>query len=79
MGIIRNYMFIPNKVENWMFILETNGIGVSSLPVKALGVVIETLTLNFAACLEKMFILNPSTTLNFLWNVVKGWLDDETK
>ncbi|KAM3145533.1 hypothetical protein pb186bvf_002307 [Paramecium bursaria] len=79
MGIVRNYMFIPNKVENWIFILETNGIGVSSLPVKALGVVIETLTLNFAACLEKMFILNPSTTLNFLWNVVKGWLDDETK
>lgn len=29
-------MFIPGKVENWLFILESNGLGVFGLPVKAL-------------------------------------------
>jgi hypothetical protein len=36
MGIIRKHMFIPGKVENWLFILESNGLGVFGLPVKAL-------------------------------------------
>lgn len=72
-------MFVPGKVENWMFLLETNEIGVFGLPLKALGVVIDTMTVNFAACLEKMFILNPSSGLNFVWSTISGWLDEETR
>lgn len=36
MGIIKKYMFIPGKVENWIFLLESNGLGVFGLPTKAL-------------------------------------------
>lgn len=34
MGSVRKYMMIPGKVENWIFILETNKIGVFGLPLK---------------------------------------------
>jgi hypothetical protein len=34
MGSVRRYMMIPNKVENWIFMLETNKIGVFGLPLK---------------------------------------------
>lgn len=79
LGIVRNQMFVPGKVENWMFLLETHGLGVLGLPVKALGFVIDTMTVNFSGCLEKMFILNPSSGLNFLWSTISGWLDEETR
>lgn len=36
LGIVKKYMFIPGKVENWIFLLETNNVGVFGLPVKAL-------------------------------------------
>ncbi|CAD8185247.1 unnamed protein product [Paramecium octaurelia] len=78
MGIIKKHMFIPGKVENWIFLLESNGLGVFGLPTKALQVVIDTMSTNFGGCLEKMFILNPSSGLNFLWKTISGFLDPET-
>lgn len=62
-----------------MFIIETNETGVFGLPVKALSFIIETMSVNFAGCLEKMFILNPSSGLNFMWKTVSGILDEETR
>lgn len=78
MGIIKKHMFIPGKVENWIFILESNGLGVLGLPISALQIVIETMSTNFGGCLEKMFILNPSGGLNFLWKTISKFLDPET-
>jgi hypothetical protein len=48
------------------------------LPIKMLQTIIDILSTNFTGCLEKMFIINPSTGLNFLWNTIKSFLDDET-
>ncbi|CAD8212465.1 unnamed protein product [Paramecium octaurelia] len=78
MGIIKKHMFIPGKVENWIFLLESNGLGVFGLPTKALQVVIDTMSTNFGGCLEKMFILNPSSGLSFLWKTISSFLDPET-
>lgn len=72
-------MFIPGKVENWIFILETNGIGVFGLPFKALGIIVDCMSLNFSGSLEKMYILNPSSGIDFAWRTIAGWLDEETR
>lgn len=34
MGSVRRYMMVPGHVENWIFMLETNKIGVFGLPLK---------------------------------------------
>ena len=33
-------MFVPYAVENWVMILDLQGMGLSSVPIKALGVII---------------------------------------
>lgn len=36
------------------------------------------MSVNFCGCLDKMYILNPSSGLNFMWNAIKGFIDPET-
>jgi hypothetical protein len=78
---------IPGKIENWIFILEANETSVLGLPlkviynssiIKGLGVIISCMSVNFCGCLDKMYILNPSSGLNFMWNAIKGFIDPET-
>jgi CRAL/TRIO domain len=70
MGTVKKVMFIPGKVENWVFVLETNKIGVFGLPLKTLGIVIDCMSVNFCGCLDKMYILNPSSGLDFTWGAI---------
>ena len=37
------------------------------------------MSVNFCGCLEKMYILNPSTALNFTWGAIQALIDAETK
>lgn len=61
---------IPYCIENWVFLLETNKMGIFDYPIKALGSIIGTMSTNFCASLDKMYILNPSSGLNFSWGVI---------
>lgn len=71
-------MFVGYAVENWVVILDLHGMGLGSIPLKALGVIIGTMSTNFCATLERMFILNPSGGLSFLWGAVTAFMDEET-
>ncbi|CAD8054595.1 unnamed protein product [Paramecium primaurelia] len=78
LGIVKKYMLIPGKVENWIFLLETNNIGCQGLQQKILEVLIDDLSTNFSGYLERMFVLNPSSGINFLWKQIKTFLNPET-
>ena len=79
MRIVKTHMMVAGKVENWIFILDTNKLGVFGLPLYALGVIIDCMSVNFCGCLDKMYILNPSSALNFTWNAITRFIDSNTK
>lgn len=37
------------------------------------------MALNFVGCLHRMYVLNPSTSLNLLWKAGTPFMDDEAK
>jgi len=71
-------MFKQYYIENWIMNIDTCGIGVFGLPLKALGMIISNMQLNYCATLEKMFILNPSTGLSAIWSAIEAFIDEET-
>ncbi|KAL4504117.1 hypothetical protein ABPG72_020955 [Tetrahymena utriculariae] len=75
--MIKKYMMVPGKVENWIFIIDTREKGIFSLPLKALGVIIDTMQVNFGGCLERLYILNPSFGLKNIWSVIEKMIDEE--
>jgi nicotinamide riboside transporter PnuC len=79
MGIVRKYMMIGGRVENWIFMLETNKVGVFGLPLKGLGIIIDCMSVNFCGCLDKMYILNPSSGLDFTWSAIESFIDADTR
>lgn len=79
LDMIRKYMFKHYYIENWIMNIDTCGIGVFGLPLKALGMIISNMQLNYCATLEKMFILNPSTGLSAIWSAIEAFIDEETK
>ncbi|CAD8172017.1 unnamed protein product [Paramecium octaurelia] len=78
LGIVKKNMFVPGKVETWVFLLETNNLGGQGLQQKVLEVLIDNMSTNFSGYLERMFVLNPSSGINFLWQQIKAFLDEET-
>ncbi|CAD8191969.1 unnamed protein product [Paramecium pentaurelia] len=78
LGIVKKNMFVPGKVETWNFILETNNLGGQGLQQKVLEILIDNLSTNFSGYLERMFILNPSSGINFLWQQIQTFLDQQT-
>ncbi|CAD8096918.1 unnamed protein product [Paramecium sonneborni] len=78
LGIVKKNMLIPGKVETWVFLLDTGNLGGQGLQQKVLEVLIDGLSTNFSGYLERMFVLNPSSGINFLWQSIKTILDPET-
>ena len=64
MSIVKTHMMVAGKVENWIFILDTNHLGVFGLSLKTLSEIIDCMLVNFCGCLDKMYILNPSSGLD---------------
>ena len=69
-------MFVDNKIENWIIIIDVKERGIFDLPLKGLGVIINVMQFNFSGCLEKMFILNPSFGLNTSWSIIEKMIDE---
>eukprot|EP01017_Pseudomicrothorax_dubius_P028729 TRINITY_DN3433_c0_g1_i8.p1 TRINITY_DN3433_c0_g1~~TRINITY_DN3433_c0_g1_i8.p1 ORF type:complete len:506 (-),score=78.73 TRINITY_DN3433_c0_g1_i8:172-1689(-) len=76
--LIRETMFLPGYVEQWVFILEAQNLTLFNLPLSHIRAVIEICKLNYPSFLSKMFILNMPFLLNATWNMIKGLLDPET-
>lgn len=74
---VKKNMFIDGKVENWIFVIDTKNKGIFDLPLKALGVIIDIMQVNFGGHLEKLYILNPSFGLSTTWSVIEKMIDEE--
>ena len=77
MKTVQMYMFVPGKIENWIFVIDTCNKGLFSIPIKAVGSVIGMMQLNFAGCLHNLLILNPSSVLKWSWGLIEKFIDAE--
>eukprot|EP01016_Furgasonia_blochmanni_P053135 TRINITY_DN8548_c0_g1_i3.p1 TRINITY_DN8548_c0_g1~~TRINITY_DN8548_c0_g1_i3.p1 ORF type:complete len:285 (+),score=45.59 TRINITY_DN8548_c0_g1_i3:139-993(+) len=75
---VDKYMMVPGYIENWIVFIDTCSKSVFNFPVKILGGIIKATKTGFPQYLEKMFIADPSTSLNLSWNVISALLDETT-
>ena len=40
LNIVKKYMFVDGKIENWVFIIDVKDKGIFDLPFKALNIII---------------------------------------
>lgn len=75
---VQRKLFYNGKVENWIILLDICGKGILNFPFKMLIKLISLTAVNFRNTLFKIFILNPSISLNTSWNIIKGVIDPDT-
>ena len=75
---LRVNMLMDYYVENMIIILDTKNMSLFGFPFKIMSHIIKVLNTNFCCTMEKLFILNPSTTLYATWKVIEAMLDHDT-
>ena len=74
---IVNNMLIPGQIENWILIINFEGISPLSLP-EAVKKLIKTLSDNFIARLYKCYVLGMSFIINFVYKIISNFLEEIT-
>jgi hypothetical protein len=72
-----NNLLIPGQVENWNMITDCNGVSLLTLP-KDMKNIMTVLSSNYRCRLFVNFLLGMSTVLNFVWKIVKNFLEETT-
>lgn len=78
LDMIKKHMFLDYCIENWIMVIDTCGLGLSSLPINGLNLIISCMANTYCATMEKMYLLNPSFILNTSWNIIKSFIDPES-
>ena len=52
--------------------IDSNEIGITGLPIDMLKQIIQTAAAHYVGNLEKLYLLNPSTTLSLSWSVISS-------
>lgn len=74
---LKNLM-IPGQIENWNIISDLADLSVWSIPAD-FKKIFNTLSCNYRCRLYVMYILNMSTFIVFLWDLIKRMLDPTTE
>lgn len=77
-SVIEKYCFVPGKVENWVFIIETGNMSLWSFPFTILQKLVVMTSIAFTSTMDKLFILNAPRLLKASWGMVQKILHPET-
>ncbi|CAD8188043.1 unnamed protein product [Paramecium pentaurelia] len=72
--VVKDYMLVPGKVESWYIIVEAKNTTAFSVPFTHLNQIFDMLKLNFPCYLERMFILQPQTSIQITWQIVEQFI-----
>jgi len=75
--IIAN-LLLPGQIENWIFILDLNGMGLSTLPLNPLKKLLGYLQHNYRGRLYVMYIVNTPSTIYIPWKIAKKFIEEST-
>lgn len=68
---VKEHIFIPGKVENWVFLIDLANIGIFKLPLNSLKDLGNTLEKNYRTKLYRLYTVNAPWTLTVLYGVIK--------
>ncbi|CAK64675.1 unnamed protein product (macronuclear) [Paramecium tetraurelia] len=71
--VVKDYMLVSGKVESWFVIVEAKNTTAYKIPFNHLNQIFETLKQNFPCYLERIFILQPQTSIQITWQIVEQW------
>ena len=74
-----HYMLNPGRVEDVFVIIDFTGVGVLNVPFEMFSRIITSFQNNYKACLAKMFIINASSLISFVWSIIKTFIDPITE
>ena len=65
-----NKTMVPGRVENWNFVFDLKGVGLTEIPKKQLKSMIQPLSNYFKGRLYRMYIVNAQWTIKTLWKLI---------
>ncbi|CAD8071136.1 unnamed protein product [Paramecium sonneborni] len=72
--VVKDYMLVSGKVESWFVIVEAKNTTAFSVPFTHLNTIFDMLKHNFPCYLERMFILQPQTSIQITWQIVEQFI-----
>ena len=72
-------MFIKGKVENYMFIIDTEGKGFGSLPLKTVQEMVLKFSFVYSMRMGKLLLVNCNYLIKFMYSTISLVLSDITK
>lgn len=75
---IQQELFKEYFIENYILIIDIEGMGFLNFPFKALRSLIDSTSLKFSGRLHKLIFLNPTFMFNGFWKIVKAFLHPES-
>lgn len=79
MQFVIEHMLIPGKVENWINIVEMGKLGIRDIPFKPMIKLLGTLQKIYKCRLAHSFVLNPPSSIYYMWTCVKPFIDKATQ
>lgn len=76
---IKDYMMIPGQVENFNLVIDSGKIGMTSFPTKLLKACLGELKKGFRGFAHKIFIVNTSGSIGFLWKMIEPMIPKHTR
>jgi len=73
------YMVVPGRVENLSVIADLGSLGISQVPLTALGEVYKVLGHHYIGRVFKFYVVHVSMTLSTIAGMAKSWLTDRQK
>jgi hypothetical protein len=73
------YMLLPGRIENTNVIIDLKGLGLSQIPISAIGDMMKVMSHHYIGRVFKFYVVNLSWTLNTLSVPVKAFLTDRQK
>ncbi|CAD8122899.1 unnamed protein product [Paramecium sonneborni] len=72
--VVKDYMLVSGKVESWFVIVEAKNTTANKIPFNQLNQIFESLKINFPCYLERVFILQPQTSIQITWQIVEQFI-----
>ena len=76
---IKNYMFLPGQVENWVVVGDLNKLSLSELPRKEMSRIIWVLQNNYRSTLGKAWIVRCTGLQKLAWNIIELFIEEDTR
>lgn len=76
---VKSQFFLPGQIENWIIVFDLSNLSLMNVPFKTLKAFLDCLQSQYRCTAAKIFVLNVSSAFAFLWNTIKGFLEEHTK